>query len=436
MVWIFLGVLFCLSCKDDTGGGLTPPVVTPETPPNILLIIADDFGLDAMPGYDVAAVKPHLPHLSALAANGITYDNVWTNPICAPTRSSILTGKYGVRTGVLNVDTDGTISSTEKTLHRYLDEQTGSAYAHSIIGKWHLSNNEPTRPTDMGIGYYAGLLGGGVGDYNSWNLTENGATDSYSGYITSKFTDLSIDWINQQEKPWFCWLAYTTPHTPFHLPPSGTHSQGDLATDEASINANPLPYYMAMCENMDYEIGRLMDNIPADELEHTIILFIGDNGTPGQVAQSPYVSNRSKGSLHQGGVHVPMLVSGKGVTRQGAREASLVTSTDLFSTIAGLAGANADTYEDSFSFEHTFTTASTGMRSYSYTEILSDIANKSGYTIRNEQYKLIKLDSGVERMYDLLNDPFESNNLISGTLSNQEETAYQALLDKMIEIRE
>ena len=287
-----------------------------NVPPNILLIIADDIGIEATPGYPIGSIKPNMPRLESLAAGGITYDQVWSFPLCSPTRASILTGRYGYRTGVLNAESASTIPITETTLQTTIDEGTNQTYSHAIIGKWHLSPMEPGRPTDMGIGYYAGLLGGAAQDYFSWQLTQDGQSSKYVGYITTKITDMAINWINEQDDPWFCWVAFTAPHTPFHLPPDSLHYQGALPADQASIDANPMPYFMAMTESVDVEMGRLMDNIPADELSNTIIIFIGDNGSHPLVIQSPYTSTQSKGRLYQGGIHVPMIISGKGVSRK------------------------------------------------------------------------------------------------------------------------
>ncbi len=93
---------------------------------------------------------------------------------------------------------------------------------------------------------YAGLLSGSVQSYWNWNFTANSSTATATEYTTTKFTDLAIDWIGNQSQPWFLWLAYTAPHPPFHLPPNDLHTQSDLPDDQSSINANPLPYYMAM----------------------------------------------------------------------------------------------------------------------------------------------------------------------------------------------
>ncbi|MBT8318480.1 MAG: sulfatase-like hydrolase/transferase, partial [Lutibacter sp.] len=265
------------------------------TKPNILLVIADDMGLDASPGYEIGSIKPYMPNLEKLAANGITFNNVWSNPTCTPTRSSILTGKYGVRTNMLKVG--DVLSTSETSIQKYLANNLGSTYSHAVIGKWHLST-DPNHPTNMGVGYYAGLLTGAVSSYWDWNLTENSQTTTSTEYATTKITDLAIDWVENKTNPWFLWVAYSAPHTPFHLPPTNLHSQGNLPSDEASIVTNPLPYYMAMLEAMDSEMGRLMNSLSQEEKENTVIIFIGDNGTPQQVAQE-YNSSRTKGSLYQ-----------------------------------------------------------------------------------------------------------------------------------------
>ncbi len=446
-----LSVIICLtlgSCskKSEVSSAPTSPtsVSTPTstTPPpsiktntNILLIIADDLGLDATPNYNIGAKKPAMPNLGKMISNGITFDNFWAYPVCSPTRASILTGKYGVRTGVLNAEDASTINANEKIIQSYLDENLGKVYSHSIIGKWHLSNNEPNRPTEMGVDYYAGLLGGGVQDYYQWRLIENGQGTQSTDYITTKLTDLAIDWIKNQDKPWFCWLAYTTPHTPFHLPPANMHSQGSLATDQASIDANPLPYYLAMVESLDFEIGRLLATIPADELENTVIIFIGDNGTPNQVVQSPYESSKSKGSIYQGGINTPLVVSGKGVDRKGVRDASLVSTVDLFSTIGQIAGISENSHENSMSFYPLFS-GDKFDRTYNYSELLNvSSPAKSGYTIRNDTYKLIVFDNGNERFYNLKDDMFEATNLLNRNLSTDAQAAYNSLKAEVSTIR-
>jgi arylsulfatase A-like enzyme len=394
--------------------------------PNILLVIADDVGLDPVPGYLPGPQKAAMPNLSALMAQGLTFDNVWASPLCSPTRSTIITGRYGYQTGVLNPGELSLLPADEITLHRYLTD-SGSGYASCIIGKWHLGGSapDPAYPNVMGVPHYAGLLSGAVSNYNTWPLTVNGSTSPSTEYITTKITDLAIDWIDQQTEPWFCWVAYNAPHTPYHLPPLDLHSQGALPADQASINANPLPYYLAMLESVDHELGRLLAALTPAELANTVVLFIGDNGTEVDVIQAPYLQNHAKGTLYEGGVRVPFVMAGAGVTRAGEREDALVSSVDLFATIVELTGAALPAYEQSRSLVPLLAQSGQSVRSCLYTDV--SITGSSGSAIRDSRWKLINFDSGQQRFYDLLNDPWEQVNLLAGGLTAAEQLAFDAL---------
>ncbi|MBK7945093.1 MAG: sulfatase-like hydrolase/transferase [Flavobacteriales bacterium] len=393
--------------------------------PNILLIIADDMGLDPVPGYMPGPQKAAMPNLEALMSTGLSFDNVWADPLCSPTRSTILTGRYGLYTGVLNAGTASLLPADEITLHRYIDD-VNSGYASSIIGKWHLGGTmpAPNYPNAMGIPYYAGLLSGSVSNYSAWNLTINGTTAPNTSYITTTLTDLALDWIGQQQQPWFCWLAYNAPHTPFHLPPLDMHSQGALPTDQASINANPLPYYLAMCESVDHEIGRIMSALPQETLDNTVIIFLGDNGTEAQVIQAPYVETHAKGTLYEGGVRVPMVISGPSVSRIGEREPSLVNTSDLFATIVELTGHALPIYYDSRSLVPLLSQAGLSVRECAYTEVL---AQTGGFAYRNQRYKYMDPTVGQPRFFDLQEDPWEMNNLLTGGLNAEQQEAFDQL---------
>lgn len=404
-----------------------------DTPPNILFIIADDMGLDATPGYSIGDVKPDMPVLQGFLDSGIHFSNFWAYPTCTPTRSSIITGKYGFRTDVLNVGDE--LSTDEVSLQSYITSNSANEYSNAVIGKWHLSSSSD-HPTAMGVQYFAGLLTGGVQSYTNWNLTENGVTNTSTEYSTTKFTDLAIDWVSNQNQPWFLWLAYNAPHTPIHLPPANLHSQGDLPSDQGSIDANPLPYYMAMMEAMDSEVGRLLSSLSESERENTLIIFIGDNGTLGSVSQE-YNSNRTKGSVYQGGINVPMIVSGKNVTRINETENALINATDLFATIAEFSGASVTEINDSKSFMNLFTSSDAETREYVYSEIGND-SGGSDYTIRNGTHKYILFDDGTEALFNLSSNFFERPNLLSESqlpLSSTNSAIMQELVTKVTEIR-
>ena len=429
--FLLLMALSLIACSSDSGGysdNSVDPIIAPESYPNILLIIADDMGRDATFGFNEGSLKPITPHINSIKNNGITFQNFWSYPTCSPTRASIITGKYGYRTGVKWAG--DVLPSTERSLQKYIKEETGSRYNSAVIGKWHLSgNNSSLNRSAFGIDYYAGLMGGGLQNYFQWNLTNDQGTNLQSGYSSKIFTDLAMDWVGAQDQPWFLWLAYNAPHTPFHKPPSIMHNQGELTNYSEGID--PMPYYLAAIEAMDFQIGRLINGLTQEERDNTIILFMGDNGTPNEVGQSPYADNAVKGSLYQGGINVPLFVSGKGVQRTG-NDYNLLTSTDLFSTIAQLAGVDSDEIHDSKSFMNLLT-ADDGQRAFQYSEMESPNASK--WAISNGDYKLIVRANGAQELYDLVSDPYESENLIGAALSLEAIDAKTALEAELHVIR-
>lgn len=100
------------ACKSNPTEVIDETPIQSETKPNILLIIADDLGKDAMPNFSEGLIKPQTPNLNSLMNSGITFDNFWSYPVCTPTRASILTGKYGIKTNVIEV---GDVISTNET---------------------------------------------------------------------------------------------------------------------------------------------------------------------------------------------------------------------------------------------------------------------------------------------------------------------------------
>jgi arylsulfatase B len=393
------------------------------------LIIADDMGKDATAGWAEGSIKPSTPNIDQIRNAGLQFNNMWVYPTCSPTRASIITGKYGYRTGVKWANDE--LSTSETILQQYIAQETNNAYATAIIGKWHLSGTtDGVNPENFGLDHYAGLLRGAVQDYYQWQLTEDGVASQQTQYITKDFTDRSIDWVADQYQPWFLWLAYNAPHTPFHTPPMAMHNQGSLV--DYVDGADPIPYYMAAIEAMDFQIGRLIESIPQEEKDNTIILFIGDNGTPGQAAQAPYSSSTAKGSLYQGGVNVPMYISGTGVTRVG-EENSLVTSTDLFSTIANIAGVSVSDIHDSQNFRDLLSNDG-DHREFQYSEMNN--GTNDLWTISNGVYKLIVNANGDEELYNLSIDGYEGSDLMLMPLTAEAQAAKTVLEAELEEIRD
>lgn len=314
-----------------------------------------------------------------------------------------MTGKYGINNGVQGAP--GDLRLDQGSLFAALADSTDGTYADALIGKWHLSIPvNPAAPQNFGADLYDGMLRGGVEDYYAWSRVQNGSTSSSTEYVTTALTNAAAAWIEDQTTPWFLWLAHAAPHSPYHVPPEGTYSIANPT--------NNMRRYIAMIEALDFETGRLLSGLDAETRANTLVIFVGDNGTPGNVMQD-YPDGHGKGSLYQGGSRVPLIVSGKGVTRIGEREDALVHVTDLHATILEAAGAQVQGgVFNSLSFHPLFsgTAEAVDTRDYNYLEVQAD--NRSGWAIRNDRYKLINFDSGFQEFYDLQRDSLEFEPLL------------------------
>ncbi|MFR9620863.1 MAG: sulfatase-like hydrolase/transferase [Rikenellaceae bacterium] len=383
---------------------------------NVLVVVADDLGKEVLSLDDSpAAHQAVTPNLDGLMQRGLIFDNMWGSPLSSPARAAMLTGRYGYHTGIVSLEI--TLPLEEQTIFEALPE----GYSNALFGKWHLSTNTDFAPS-YGIDHFVGLAsGGGVRDYRSWRLTEGGESRLTTDYITTKITDLAIDWIDNQRDPWFCWVAYTAPHTPYHLPPSGTHTRTQLTGTAEDIEQNTLQYYLAMIENLDYELGRLLASVD----DNTTIIFVGDNGTENGVLQSPYPFRHGKGSVYQPGVSIPLIVSGRGVTSVGERCNAAVDAVDIFPTVMELMGQPMSRYEDGYSFVATLS-GGEGQRTYSFSEI---VHQRMGYTyaLNDGRYKVISVDNKITMLFDLERDPLEEHNLLQGDLSDSAKEAFDRL---------
>ena len=400
--------------------------------PNIIFIIADDMGWDVFGNYPgITGTKATTPTIDSLARNGITFTNYWVNPVCAPTRAALLTGKYAFRTGVGGVQTPqtATLQSTETVIQKYIKDSTTDKYATAVIGKWHVNGgNQLNAPENFGVDYFTGIFTGAVQNYFSWTQTSGGAQQTITTYTTTHFVNQSVAWIQQQTKPFFLWIAFNAPHTPFHRPPLTLISNQSLTDNQTTINANPYPYYLASIEAMDREIARLISSLTPEQKENTVFVFMGDNGTPRQVAQVPFIINGTKNKLFQGGINTPLVVSGKNITRKNVVETAMVQAADMFTTFADITGAGNTNYQDGISIKPLFTNAAAVQRTFVYSEQFGNTSTiDDGYTIRNANYKLIHLQSGTEYFYKISTDPFETVNLLLNTLSAEAQQNLDAL---------
>ena len=278
---------------------------------NVLLIIADDFGTDSHSLYNSSpgAVLAPTPNINALKTTGVQFRNAYALPTCSPTRATMLTGRHPFRHGVTTAVTanDGQLAAGEFTLPRAFAANSGLGYSLAHFGKWHLTvgTNIANDPANIaGWPHYAGCLTGtlvgganGTGTYTAWTKTINGVTGATNGTTTYATTDVTNDalaWIGARGRnPWFAWVAYNAPHTPFHKPPNDLHTYDTTVTNWANLPinntaANQRTHYSAAVQAMDTEIGRLLNGLSPVVRENTWIIFIGDNGTTNQINQTPF----------------------------------------------------------------------------------------------------------------------------------------------------
>ncbi|TAE27383.1 MAG: T9SS C-terminal target domain-containing protein [Candidatus Kapaibacterium sp.] len=415
---------------------------------NVILIIADDLGTDYLGFYEDRADTAPMPNIRKLLARGVRFQNTMSAPLCSPTRAGILTGRYGFRTGVgavVEMGTVGSLDTAEMTIPRLLNLFAPSGIAKANIGKWHLQSPMPTSnlifPNRMGYDHYAGNFSGQLASYTNWSKVTNGVSSTSTAYATTETANDAISWIKAQNaKPFFLWLAFNAPHTPFHLPPTNLHSYKTLSGSTADIQANPKSYFKASLEALDTEIGRLMDSLQAlKKLDSTDIIFIGDNGNTQSVAQIT-TRNRAKGTIYQYGVKVPFIIAGPSVINPNRVSAALVNTVDIFATVLELFGfgawqtrISASKPVDSKSLLPIIQNRATEVRPWAFTEIFSitpDLTN-DGKTIRNAAYKLIRFDNGNQEFYNLLTDPNEASNLFLRTLSATERANYNYLCGEL-----
>jgi arylsulfatase A-like enzyme len=400
--------------------------------PNIVLIIADDCGVDLIGAYGEGAAPPCTPNIDQLATDGMLFRNAWANPVCSPSRAAILTGRYGFRTGIGTVvaTTDAGLSLDEETIPEML-----VGYESTCAGKWHLAGSQgPSHPNLSGFDDYAGSLHGGVANYMSWSKVTNGSTAMSTTYATTDTANEAIAAMSTMREPWFLMVAFNAPHSPYHEPPASLCPTSGCASPACgALPASPtdLEYGNAMLEALDTEIGRVLAALDSID-PRAWVFFMGDNGSAQAMSQSPFLSTHAKDTVYEGGVNVPFIVRGPGVVH--GESSALVSGVDLFATFAQLAHVPSGT-EDSVSMVPCFTNPSVSPRDTVYTESFTPNDGTLPFTTheraaRRKRYKLIRVTGQRDEFYDLLNDPFETTNLLPG-LSPQQQIAYDALVAEL-----
>jgi arylsulfatase A len=300
---LLVALLCAFGLCQCTGKTERPPVPKP----NVLVILTDDQGYGDLGIHGNTAVNT--PVLDNLGYHSARFDRFYVSPLCAPTRASLLTGRYHLKTGTISVSKGMEIMDEAEVTVAEIFRANG--YQTGIFGKWHNGQHMPNHPLGQGFDEFFGFCGGHWSNYFDTALEHNGEMVPTSGYITDVLTDQALAFIDRaKDQPFFCYVPYNAPHSPHQVP--------DVYFDKYKAKGlnDELSSIYGMVENLDWNIGRLLSRL--DELgiaENTIVLFLTDNG-PNGVRYNAGMKG-IKGSVDEGGVRVPCFWRWQGVIEPG-----------------------------------------------------------------------------------------------------------------------
>ncbi len=417
-----------------------------ETQPNVILIITDDQGYG-----DLGITgNPHVktPVIDKFARESIRFNDFYVSPVCAPTRSSLMTGRYSLRTGVRDTYNGGAImASSEITIAEMLKD---AGYQTGAFGKWHLGDNYPSRPDDQGFDETVSHLSGGmgqVGDFTTYFqgdssyfnpvLWHNGKMEKYNGYCTDIFADQAISFIEKnRQKPFFCYLSFNAPHIPLQVPDKYYHQFKNIDPSSGFENDNrPFQkmsekdkedarkvYAMVSC--IDENIGKILKKLNDLKIsDNTLVIFMTDNG-PQQVRYVAGMRGR-KGSVFRGGVRVPFYLRFP-EKYEGNKDVETTTAhIDILPTLAEICNAKfpADRIIDGKSLVPLINGKSVDWADRSlffywtrrFPELYNNIA------LQKNSYKLVgqtDYNSAIEdfELFDIKQDPYEHKNIVTDNM--------------------
>ncbi len=344
--------------------------------PNIILILIDDMGYKDLGCYGSSFYET--PNIDKLALDGMLFTQGYAScPVCSPSRGSILTGKYPARVGLTNFigrHTWGKVIDAPYFRYLPLEEYSiakamkAGGYNTWHIGKWHLGDGEHC-PENHGFDVNVAGCDMGAprsGYFSPWNIPT--LEDGEDGdYITDRITDEAIDLIDKnKDKPFFMYLSHYAVHTPIQAKEEDIERfrvkakrmrldqtdpfvvgekfpcdhKKDMNVTRRTLQSDVV--YAAMIYNLDYNIGKLIDKLKADNIyDDTVIFFTSDNGGLSSSEGSPTCNaplSEGKGWMYDGGVREPFIVKATGITREKSVCTTPVIGTDFYPTILELAG--------------------------------------------------------------------------------------------------
>jgi arylsulfatase A-like enzyme len=403
-----------------------PLTLAAERAPSIVYLLADDLGRDDV-GWRGSEIRT--PNLDKLARTGAELEQYYVQPVCTPTRASIMTGRYpmryGLQVGVIKPWVDYGLDTDEQMLPEAL-RQLG--YETAITGKWHLGHaRREYLPTERGFdqqyGHYNGAL-----DYNThqregghdWHRDDQANYDK--GYSTTLIGDEAARIVKDRDrkKPLFLYVPFNAVHSPFQAPKS--------AVDKYPQFQGNRKKYAAMMELLDESVGKIVAAFEEQgELDNTLFIFSSDNGgpSPGRITDNGEL-RAGKGTVYEGGVRVVAFATWPGKIKAGTKINEPIHAVDWYPTLVKLAGGTAETTKPLDGLD-VWPVLASGAKS-PRTEIVHNITPNGG-AIRVGDYKLVKkggagnrrrarnqqaeanTTAGAFELYNIREDISESNDL-------------------------
>lgn len=383
------------------------PTLRAQSParPDVLVIIADDQGWGDLSIHGNPAIAT--PRLDRLAGEGVRFEHFFVQPLCAPTRAELLTGRYHPRGGVTGVSTgDERLDLDERTI---ADIFRAAGYATAAFGKWHNGTQPPYHPNSRGFDEFYGFTSGHWAQYVDAVMDHNGRPARGRGYMPDDLTDRALAFLTEsRQAPAFVWLAYNTPHSPMQVPDRWWDAarQRNLPAHRYSADED-VPHTraaLAMVENLDWNIGRLLDGLAARQrLDDTVVVYLTDNGPNGWRWNGDMKGR--KGTLDEGGVRSPLFVRWPKKVRAGLRVTPIAGAIDVLPTLAGLAGVPLpdDRPLDGRNLVPLLSggTAATEATPWPDRALLAFSTNGRDVSVRTQQYRL----DAAGALFDMAADP-------------------------------
>lgn len=424
------GMLRSVSLRSLLVPGLVIAVVLAVVPlaqspqairPNVLLIIADDMGYGDIGAY--GATDTRTPNLDRLASEGVRLTDFYANaPVCTPTRAALMTGRYQQRLMLerplasVGADLEAVLPVTGRSVPQLLKD---AGYRTALIGKWHLGYKPESGPRAHGFEYFWGFLSGyldwythvrGDGQHDVWENETPVQAQGYFHHETTRRAVAEIDRSVLDGRPFFLEVAYGAPHWPFQLPtvPSVAERRNNSMTpDPSDPNAATRADYVAIMEDFDAEIGRLLARLSHHGVERdTLVIFMSDNGGEWLSRNSPLFHR--KDTVWEGGVRVPAILRWPARLPRGRVSGQVGITMDISASVVAAAGATRpDLGFEGLDLVNLLATGRTQERELMWRVIRPGVQQRA---VRAGDFKYVE-DGGLRFLFNVRTDPAEREDL-------------------------